>query len=525
MQVRAGMLAVEAARRFADRVALGDARDGSTFAALDEAANRFADGLGTRGVRPGERVAVLGYNTPELVETWLALERGGFVRVVLHSHFEMPVHVALLAHVGASAVVFDTRFAAALAEHRAELGQVRLWVAIGEDPPYWSLPYEELLRGGDGAQPSLDVDEDAPVCIQPTTGTTGAPKPWIVSHRAWHALVAHNLAHLDTLAEKPLGTDDVNLHVHAVQWASGAQTLLPYMLRGARTVLQDDAAFDPAAIVQTLTAEGVTGVLVPGPMLIALLDQIATAEGFEHRLRRLVTLFATPELLRRASALLGEVWCHGYGATEQGAPATRLSAAEARAKPARLRSVGRPASPFLDLRIVDAAGERLPAGAVGEIVVRSPMSGGGYWRRPDLDRESRLPGGWFRSRDLGYLDADGFLYYVDRARDAIETAHGTVFPHEIEAAVLRHAAVANCGAVGLGAAGAQEVVAAVVLKAGHEDSPRLAIEIADAAAAVLEPHARPRVRLLAELPTVLGGAKVQRELLREQLSAAVAPAS
>lgn len=524
MKIRAGMLAVDAAAHHADRVALGSERDGITFTELDAAANRVATGLCALGVRAGDRVAVLSHNRPELVAVWLGCERAALVRVVLHSHLAMSGHAALARDTNVCVVIFDTRFTDALVEHRDEFGCVRSFIAIGPNAPDWALSYDQLLKNGVAQLEPVDVDEDMPVCIQPTTGTTGAPKPWVVTHRSWAALVAHNINHLDTLASNPLTATDVNLHVHALQWASGAQTLLPYMIRGARSVLVDDAGFDPVAIATTMASEHVTGVLLPGPMLIAILDAIESLPSFSHQLRRLVTLFATPELLQRTTKILGPVWCHCYGATEQGAPATRVTAAETAEAPVLLKSVGRPASPFLDLRVIDENRADVEPGRVGEIVVRSAMSSSSYWCNAELSAEAVLPGGWFRSRDLGYVDDAGFLFYVDRARDAIELEQGTVFPHEVEAAVLRHAAVANCGAVGLGNDPQKRVVAAVVLKNGQTSSTELVAEIEALAAVDLASYAHPRVVVVEALPTVLGGAKVQRDILREQLTAAAGQA-
>ena len=146
----------------------------------------------------------------------------------------------------------------------------------------------------------------------------------------------------------------------------------------------------------------------------------------------------------------------------------------------------------------------------------------GAWR--SATRQAYFPGGWFRPHDVGYIDEDGFLYYADRAADAIHTPAGVVYPHLVEAVVLRHRAVANCGVVGLGEPGAQTVVAAVVLK---EASERAGLEeeiLADAQSG-LEEHQRPaRVVVVAELPTVLGGAKVQRAALRERLTSDIVAA-
>jgi acyl-coenzyme A synthetase/AMP-(fatty) acid ligase len=156
---------------------------------------------------------------------------------------------------------------------------------------------------------------------------------------------------------------------------------------------------------------------------------------------------------------------------------------------------------------------------VGEIVVRSAMSIGEYWGLPERNAQSFFPGDWFRPFDVGYLDEDGFLYYSDRAGDRIVTASGTVYPHLVEEAILGHGAVFMCGMVGLGEPGDQEVVVGVQLKEGYAGSDDLAAEILDRTGQLAE-HERPaRAVFVAELPTVLGGAKVQRSALRERLAA------
>jgi len=515
MQVRAGMLPVDAAVRFAAAPALTTERGTETFAALDATANLVASGLSVHGLRPGDRVGVLSYNRAEVVHAWLGTERAGMVRVVLHSHFDMAAHVALLRFVGARAMLFDTGFTDAVAAHLHELAGMLL-IAIGEGPPEWAVPWTQVLASGSPEAAPLDVHEDAPAFIQPTTGTTGNPKPWIVSHRSWAAVIAQNLHHLDTFAPglSAVGPDDVVLHVHALQWASGFQLLYPYLVRGARTVLLDDSTFEPDRLVRTIVDEGVTGLLLPAPMLTPVLDLIEREGPVPHRLRRLVVFFATPELLQRTTKLLGPVWCHGFGSTEQGAVTTRLRADEAAEDPRRLSSVGRPASPFFEVAVVDDKGNRVPPGQLGEIVVRSAMSSSCYWGMPERTRRAFLPGDWFRPDDVGYLDHEGFLYYVDRAVDSIRTTAGTVYPHVVEAAVLRHSAVANCGVVG---PGGDRVVAAVVLKAGAADGPELRAEIARCAEAGLAPHERPEIVVVDDLPCVLGGAKVQRAVLRERL--------
>lgn len=521
MHVEAGALVRLAAQRFGPRPALSGGSRSLTFTELNEAANRVGSALLDAGVQRGDRVGVLAYNRPEVVEAWFACEKHNLVRVVLHSHFPVEDHVWSLNHVEASTLIFDARFAADVDRHRKGLETVRHFVAIGDGCPAWATPFSDLESGGRGDDPYLDVDENAPCFLQLTSGTTGRPKAWVKTYRSWQAVIDHNLHHFDTFGPgiPPIDETDVNLHFHPIQWASGFQTLYPYFVRGARSVLLDDEVFDPGVLLDTISREGVTGIFMPGPLLTPVLDTIEARGGFDHHLRRMVIFFGTPELLERTTKLIGPNWAHGFGSTEQGAVTTRLLAWEVDERAERIHSVGRSGSPFFDVAIVDQDGNRLGPNQVGEIVVRSAMSIGEYWGMPEKTAESFLPGDWFRPMDVGYVDDDGFLYYSDRAGDKITTTEGVVFPHLVEGAILRHAAVANCGVVGVGEAGAQEIVAAVLLKADRSPSDALAEEILAGTGDLPETDRPGRVIFVTEMPTVLGGAKVQRQALRQQLAA------
>jgi acyl-CoA synthetase (AMP-forming)/AMP-acid ligase II len=524
MRVQAGLLSRLAATWFGPKVALTSISRGDcssqTFAELNETANRIGSGVLEVGANRGDRVGVLGYNTPEVMQAWLGFEKHNLVRAVLHSDSGMDSHVWSLNHIQASTLLFDTRFADKVAGHLTRLETVRHFIAIGTDAPGWAVPYDEVAASGTPAEPELDVDEDAPCFLQLTSGTTGDPKAWVKTYRSWQAVIDHNMHHLDTFGPgvPPVGPDDVNLHFHPLQWASGFQTLYPYLVRGARSVLLDDAAFQPEVVVDVIVGEGVTGTFAPGPLLGPILDVVEQRGGIDHRLRRIVCFFGTPQLLERTTKVLGPVWAHGFGSTEQGAVTTRLLPHEAIEKPERLHSVGRPGSPLLELAIKDHRGATLPPRQLGEIAVRSAMSLGEYWGMPDETAAASFPGDWFRPFDIGYIDEDGFLYFADRATDSIHTLAGTVYPHLVEAALLHHEAVANCGVVGLGEPGAQQVVAAVQLKPGWEPTAELArVILATTCTDLPERHRPVRLTFTAEVPTVLGGAKVQRQILRERL--------
>jgi acyl-CoA synthetase (AMP-forming)/AMP-acid ligase II len=276
MQIELGGHFKRAAAKFDNRIAVQSAQRSLTYRQLREAANRIGSAIMRRGIGRGDRVAVLSHNRVELVELWVGLEQWGLARVAMHTHFEMAIHARTLNDVGATVLFFDTSFAAALEAHKADMKSVRFFVAIGPNPPGWAIAYETLMSEGETDDPALDADESEICAIQFTTGTTGFPKPWIVTHRAWRGLIAHNLEHLDTFGPgvASVNPEDVNLHIHALQWASGAQTLMPYMLRGAKNIILDDQRFDPVRIIDTIVNEGVTGVFVPAPMLPPILELV-----------------------------------------------------------------------------------------------------------------------------------------------------------------------------------------------------------------------------------------------------------
>lgn len=518
MKYEAGLLARRAAQSYPDRVALTYDGTDVTFRDVNAIANLFGSGLARLGLVKGDRVAVLSWNRPEVVYAWLGLEKFALVRVGMHTHNPVQHHVDLLVHVGAAAFVFDTAFAEAAREIKDALPDSTTFIAIGDDCPPWAIPFSQVLDGGSPDDPRIDIDENAPCFLQLTSGTTGMSKPWVKSYRSWLAVINHNAIHLDTFDGQPaIGADDVNLHFHPLQWATGFQTLYPYFIRGARTVLLSDAEFDADVVLDAMVRENVTGTFAPGPLLSPLLDAIERRSQVDLSIKRMVVFFGTPELLKRTTNLIGPVWAHAFGSTEQGAAATRLLPSDVTVDhPHRLDSVGRPASFNFEVAIVDSQGRRLPSGHVGEIVVRSAMSEGYYWGFPDTTEAAFFDGNWFRSGDVGHLDGDGFLYYGDRAVDTIEIADYVIYPHVVEASLLAHTAVSNCGVVKVG----DGVVAAVHLKDGAASDPdTLATLRALSVSALPGVRCAVDVVVVDNLPTVLGGAKVQRNVLRDTIAA------
>jgi len=520
VKCEAGYLVRRAAEQFGNRTALTFNGSNFSFVEINCKANRLGSALRRLGLNIGDRVGVLAYNSPELLTCWFGCEKFGLVRTVLHSHIEFRAQVKLLNQIGAAALIFDARFAPQLEEHRAGLVTVRHLIAIGDVCPSWASSFEEIEKLGSAEDPRLDIDEDAPCFLQLTSGTTGDPKPWIKTYRSWLSVILQNVIHFDSFGNAPrISSEDVNLHVHALQSSSGFKTLYPYFIRGARTVIQNDQIFDAAKVVDLLVVEKVTGTLLHGRMLPALLEAAEARRDAKFSLQRVVVSLATPELLTRMTDVFGPVWCHSYGSTELGSVITRLLATDVDPPSKRMSSLGRVAAPLVEIAIVDPSGRRVPANVPGEIVTRGPMSQGGYWGAQPDRKDALAEQDWFKSGDIGYLDEDGFLFLEDRALDVIRLPGDiAVYPHRVEKALLAHHGVANCGVVADPSRGQTEVVGVVQLKQGLEPSDNLELEIISVAASHLSEHERPkRLIFMEELPTVHGGAKIRRGALRKLL--------
>lgn len=519
MKYEAGLLARTAAATFPNHVALTWKGENQTFAELNAVSNALGSGLVSLGVQQGERIGLLSFNRPEVIQGWLACEKFGLVRIAMHTHTPMEDHVAILNHVGAKALMFDTKFTHEIDRFRNELDSGTLYVAIGPDAPTWATPIADVVAAGSSEDPFLQVDENDTCFIQLSSGTTGKCKPWVKTYRSWLAVINHNATHLDTYpGVGAIDASDVNLHFHPLQWATGFQTLYPYFIRGARTVIAPDETFDADGLVDLIVNEGITGVFAPGPLLSPILDAVESRGGINHQLRRMVIFFGSPELLDRTTKLIGPIWAHAFGSTEQGAATTRLLASHVEESRHRIDSVGRPGSPNLEIAIVDADGQWVPTGESGEIVVRSAMSLGRYWQMPDATEAAFFDDDWFRSGDVGYLDADGFLFYGDRAGDTIRDDGVAVYPHVIEARFLAQDSVANVGVVPIVENGKQLIIAAVLLKNGNQAGSTTRNALMSAVAESLPPVRVPDdIVFVDEIPTVLGGAKVQRRALRDQV--------
>ncbi len=297
-----------------------------------------------------------------------------------------------------------------------------------------------------------------------TSGTTGHPKGAILTHRAVTANVAQ-IGH--SLRLEPA---ERSLVVTPLFHAGAVPNTFSCVSRGGCLYILED--FDPSEVVRALSEERISyAVLVPSMIQACLVGVPDVAERTYDSLR-LIYYGASPiaeQTLRRAMDVFRCGFVQSYGMTEATQSLTFLSPSDHRRgldeQPKLLLSAGLPAK-GTEIRIVDDDDTPLPNGALGEIVARGPQLMRGYWNRPEESAEV-LRGGWLHSRDIGYIDDEGYIYVQDRLKDMIVSGGENVYPRVVEDVLFQHPAIADAAVIGVpDERWGEAVKAVVVLRAG-----------------------------------------------------------
>lgn len=431
-------------------IVAGDRR--LSYAGLRAQVLDLAASLQERGVGPGTGVLVLAGNTLELPALQLALHLVG-----ARSMWIAPIagrrEIEAFARLSRPDVfVYDPAGKAVLGERLA----VQLGVPVHCLGPGGLGP--DLLRPPAGAFTAEYDDAEPATCLQ-TSGTTGEPK--LVHHRqAFYEQIltlaadylAAGLPVLRHLSHSPMA------------FASGQITSFFNLFQGGVLYVEDQ--WDAGRALATIQRERINSTYVSPPLLYQLLDHpdLATTDVSSMFMLNVGAGPAAPSRLRQAIARFGPVLRIVYGLSEVIVVTAQPGLTEDPEHPERLRSSG---LPYGDVRVEirGADGQPLQAGATGEIHATSKLRFAGYWGRPDLT-ERAIVGGWVRTGDLGYLDADGYLYVVDRVQDTIVTgaSNWNVYCRPIEDLLQAQAGVRAAAVIGVPDAEFGEVPHAYVVR-------------------------------------------------------------
>ena len=415
------------------------------------------------GLAAGDRVAILSFNSIAFAELYCGVSMAGRVQVPLNFRWAEPELAYALDDSGAR-VLFCDRDPGPLAHH------VERVVRIDQGE------YEALLAGTDPVEFDDRLPEDTLAGLFYTGGTTGVSKGVMLTHRnlianAWNMQIT-----------QPITADDRYLVMAPMFHAAGSISVLQSMFNGACQVVLP--AFDPGTMLDVIAAERITQTLGVPTMVAASVDEqlarprdVSTFRAYGHG----GSPIAIEVLRRGVTAFPGTAFIHLYGTTETSPLISGLANEVELLGTEREKSAGQP---VLGCEVVIRGddGQPLPPDSAGEVTVRGANVMAGYWNKPE-QTAAALRDGWYWTGDVGRLDADGYLFLLDRSKDMIISGGENVYCTEVEDALYTHPAVREATVFGIPDPQWGEAVHAVVVL--REDT--------DADAAALIGHCRERI--------------------------------
>jgi long-chain acyl-CoA synthetase len=416
------------------KLALVDGDRRVSYQSLDEQADAVATGLSELGLVGGNRAAIVMGNSVEFVAGYLGAVRAGIVTVPLNPTSTAGEVARVLADSGARACIADADTIDAVREAVSDLAGVRVVVA-GAPAMGDELAYDQLVEST--SRVVSPRDREGLALLMYTSGTSGRPRAAMLSHRA----LVENIEQAARTDPPPLTADDVVLGVIPMSHVYGLNAVLGQVLRHAATLVLA-RRFDPDTTLRLIAEESVTLVPVAPPAIGAWLKRDDVAE----RLASVRTLLSgagplAEDVVREFEERTGIPVEQGYGLTEA-APVVTTTLGTPKHKPG---STGR-AVPGIQLRVVDELGRDTEPDDPGEILVKGDNLFSGYW--PDGDAAPD-PDGWLSTGDIGFLDADGDLFLVDRLKELVIVSGFNVYPSEVEDVIAEVDAVGECAVIGV----------------------------------------------------------------------------
>jgi fatty-acyl-CoA synthase len=431
------------------------------FAELDASTRRVALALQAAGLQPGDRIAWLGKNAVLYFTLLFGAARIGVVMAPVGWRLAAPERQFIIHDTEARLLFAGEGFAD---EARALAPQLPHVQRVFSADEAWA--WVDAGAAGD-FRPSGNHDA---ILQLYTSGTTGHPKGVELSNR--------NLFGLRRPAQDAklpwAFWDEGEVVMVAMPCAHIGGTGLGFMALAGGVCGCVMAEFTPDGVFDAIEHEGVTRFFAVPAALQMLVNHPRCARTDFRRLKY-IFYGAAPiplELLRQCVAAFGCAFAQAYGMTETTGTVVMLPPEDhdPMGSP-RMRAAGKPV-PGVELKIVDGAGQTLPAGEVGEIVTRSLNNMLGYWKQPEATARTRTADNWVHTGDAGFMDADGYVYIHDRMKDLIISGGENIYPAEVENAIYGHPDVADVAVIGVPDATWGEAVKAVcVPRPGHTLDP------------------------------------------------------
>jgi long-chain acyl-CoA synthetase len=420
------------ARRSPDKICIRFHGTTLTFSQLCERVERAADAaLGELGLRKGDTAAIVARNRPEYLEVAMGLPEAGVPVATINARHTAAELLSICLDIGAKVIFTDSASAEMLAAAGLP-GDTRI-IVFGD-------VYETLLARA-MPMPRPSIHEWEPWTVPYTSGTTGAPKGVVLSHRS--RILAALMMGVEFGCFSP---DDSFLALTPLNHGAGMAFALASVLLGGCVELQD--SFDAEQVLRSLKSGRITGVfMVPTHFAQIFALPAHVLQACEGAPIKTIISNAAPlsqAMKERIIAYFGATVLHEvYGSTEGGIVSNIRPADQLRKE----RCVGL-AFPTTEIKIVDERGEACPPGVPGELFSRSPLSFSGYWGKEAETRDA-VKDLWVTVGDIAMFDDEGFLYIVDRKKDMVISGGVNIYPREIEEALLACPGVAEAAVIGV----------------------------------------------------------------------------
>ena len=452
------------ARTWPSRPCVIDGERQLSYGDVAREVDRLVNALRSAGLVPGDRFGYLSRNSADMAVAFLAASKSGVVALPLNWRLAPVEWQHILAQGGARLLIAQAEFASAFDEARPT--QLEAAYIVDGRREGWN-DYRAWLASQQDTATATEGDDRLALYQMYTSGTTGDPKGAVIAHRA----VITNALQTMLVFEPRFSPQDRTLIVMPMFHAGAASFVVGTLITGATMVIHRE--FNAGALVDALAGGVTIANLVPAMLQMAL-THVPDVAGRDYSRLHTIIYGASPiaeDTLRRALDVFRCRFYQGYGQTEATASLTMLTHTDHEralaGKPELLLSAGRPLA-GTQIRIVDAHGRALPAGEIGEIVVRGPQLMQGYWNKP-AETAAAFLDGWLCTGDVGRLDAEGYLYICDRAKDVIISGGENVYPREVENVLFAHPSIADAAVIGIpDVTYGETVMAVVVLKAGAD---------------------------------------------------------
>ncbi len=453
-----GQILTGTAHKFPKRIALISEGERKTFQEFNDRVNQLANGLLRLGLKKGDKVAVLLFNSIPLVEVFFASAKTGGVFMPANFRFSPEEVFYVLDHSDARFLVYGEEFSNLVERIRPRLSKVEFFISTGESP-LTGFSYETFLRESPAQEPEVSLSEKDECQLMYTSGTTGKPKGVILTHEnlLWNLF--------NTILGREEKEGEISMVIGPLYHTAALNNhfLIRVAMAGTSILVKH---FDAEEVMEIIEKERVT-VISGAPAAYHMMLSLPEGRYDTRSITKCTTGGSIlPEetklrLLKLFPSLTGIY--DVYGCTEA---TPSIAILKAKDSLRQKECVGR-AVPFLEVRIVDDQDQDLPSGEVGEVICRGPNVMRGYYKDEEATREA-LRGGWLHTGDLARMDEEGFLYIVGRKKEMIVSGGENIYPREIEELLYRHPKIEEAAIIGVpDPLWGEAVRAVIVLKKGE----------------------------------------------------------